>query len=567
MALGRAGAGKVKQGAGKAVRGVAVAAGAAASTVGVVALAANQLLKVATSFESYNIQLETLEGSSEKGRKAMAWISDFAARTPLELDQVVESYRNLKTFGLDPTDGTLQALVDTMAASGKGAEQLEGLTLALGQAWTKGKLQGEEALQLLERGVPVWDILSQKYGKTAAELQDLASKGKLGREAIRLLIEEIGRRNAGASDKMARTWTGMVSNLSDAWTRFALAIMDAGLFDWMKGKLQMVLDTVNRMAGDGTLQAWAARVSARIIRVLEAAWSFATRTYAILSRLGGYLAVAADTVGGWENLAMILAGLAFASTLIGTAAGLVQIAVGLAMLGAALLANPILLLIAAIVAGAVAIYVYWEPIKAFFADMWNAIADGAQAAWGRIKAFFAGLWNAIGPRQAAGAIKAFFAGCGTHRGRRGRHQGVLRRPVERDRGRRAGGMGQDQGMAELRPGCSTCRRMAHAFGAARGCLEFSAADVLGRCADGARLGVVAVAAALARLRAGLELVGRHLRGARLGFLHHQHRLVGLPARILLAGAACLRLAGTADPHAPGAAGHSRLDRCVWRQGV
>ena len=416
VALGRAGAGKVRQGAGKAVRGVAVAAGAAASTVGVVALAANQLLKVATSFESYNIQLETLEGSSEKGRKAMAWISDFAARTPLELDQVVEAYRNLKTFGLDPTDGTLQALVDTMAASGKGAEQLEGLTLALGQAWTKGKLQGEEALQLLERGVPVWDILSQKYGKTAAELQDLASKGKLGREAIRLLIEEIGRRNAGASDKMARTWTGMVSNLSDAWTRFALAIMDAGLFDWMKGKLQMVLDTVNRMAGDGTLQAWAARVSARIIRVLEAAWTFATRTYAILSRLGAYLAVAADTVGGWENLAMILAGLAFASTLIGTAAGLVQIAAGLAMLGAALLANPILLLIALIVAGAVAIHVYWEPIKAFFAGLWNAIANGAQAAWEGLKAFFAGLWNAIadGAQAAWEGLKAFFAGaaCG-----------------------------------------------------------------------------------------------------------------------------------------------------------
>ncbi len=50
----------------------------------------------------------------------MDWITEFAVKTPLELDQVVESYRNLKTFGLDPTNGTLQALVDTMAASGKG---------------------------------------------------------------------------------------------------------------------------------------------------------------------------------------------------------------------------------------------------------------------------------------------------------------------------------------------------------------------------------------------------------------------------------------------------------------
>jgi len=337
--LGKAGFTAVKDGASKASRGLLVASGAAATAVGSAVLAANALLGVATSFESYNIQLATLEGSSEKGQKAMAWISDFAARTPLELDQVVEAYRNLKTFGLDPTDGTLQAMVDTMAASGKGAEQLEGLTLALGQAWTKGKLQGEEALQLLERGVPVWDILSEKYGKTAAELQDLASKGELGRDTIRLLIEEMGNRNAGASDKMAATWTGMVSNLSDAWTRFELAIMNAGLFDWMKGKLQLLLDTVNRMAGDGSLQAWAQSASDRIIQVLESAWKFATKTYEILTTLGGYLGVAADYVGGWENLAVILAGLSFGATLVATAAGIIQIATGLAMLGAALMAG------------------------------------------------------------------------------------------------------------------------------------------------------------------------------------------------------------------------------------
>lgn len=405
IALGKAGLSQIGNGAGKAFRGLALAAGVATAAFGASALAAGQLLGTATAFESYGIQLETLEGSSAKGKAAMAWITEFAVKTPLELSQVVESYRNLKTFGLDPTNGSLQALVDTMAASGKGVEQLEGLTLALGQAWTKEKLQGEEALQLLERGVPVWDILSQKYKKNAAELQEMASKGKLGREAIQYLIDEIGRRNAGASDKMSRTWEGMISNLTDVWSQFALAIMDAGLFDWMKGKLQMVLNFINDLKANGTLDEWAKGISTRIIFVLENAWNFAEGVWNILETLGGYLATAATYVGGWENLAMVLAAIAFAPALISTAAGLVQIAMGLSMLSAALVANPIVLAVAAIVAAAALIYLNWEPIKAFFIDLWNGIAMAAGDAWNSVKASTSAAWESV-KSAVSGALAA-----------------------------------------------------------------------------------------------------------------------------------------------------------------
>jgi len=37
------------------------------------------------------------------------------------------------------------------------AETVDGIAMALGQAWTKGKLQAEEMNQMLERGVPVYD--------------------------------------------------------------------------------------------------------------------------------------------------------------------------------------------------------------------------------------------------------------------------------------------------------------------------------------------------------------------------------------------------------------------------
>ncbi|MCW7554954.1 tape measure protein [Endozoicomonas gorgoniicola] len=64
--------------------------------------------------------------------------------------QVADAFTALKNFGLDPMDGTLQAIVDQTSKLGGGMERLNGISLALGQAWAKQKLQGEEILQLVE---------------------------------------------------------------------------------------------------------------------------------------------------------------------------------------------------------------------------------------------------------------------------------------------------------------------------------------------------------------------------------------------------------------------------------
>ena len=388
IALGKRGFGSIKDGAGKIGRGVAVATGLMASIYGSAALAAGSMTDVASQFEGFQIQLTALEGSSAGAEKAMNWITDFATRTPLELDQVVESFASLRTFGLDPTNGTMQALVDTMAMSGKGADHLAGLTMALGQAWTKGKLQGEEALQLIERGVPVWDMLATKYSKTAVEMQKMASKGELGRDVIQDLITLMGERAAGASDDFSKSWRGMIANVSDIWLQFQLMVMNAGLFDWMKSKLQLVLDTVTQMKADGSLKEWATQIGQSIQTALESAWAMETRIVEIGGQVADFLSKAAEWAGGWENLAIALGAIAFAPTLVATAQGIIMIAKGIAMLSAALMANPIGLAIAAIAGGVYLIYANWDAMKPYFEAIWNGIKVAAETAWNWIKTAF-----------------------------------------------------------------------------------------------------------------------------------------------------------------------------------
>src|SRR5690606_1033056 len=129
---------------------------------------------VAQQAENARRALVELYGSQEAGNRAYGELEVLSRRNGLAFADVVEQAKKLMSFGLDTVNGSLQALVDQSAAVGGSMEDLDGKILALGQAWAKQKLQGEEILQLVERGVPVWDLLQKATGKNVQELQKLS---------------------------------------------------------------------------------------------------------------------------------------------------------------------------------------------------------------------------------------------------------------------------------------------------------------------------------------------------------------------------------------------------------
>ena len=372
-------------GMGHVARSAAVAGGAVAAYTGILTGIGAAFVRPAAQFERFNVQLTNLEGSAGGAKRAMGWIEDFATRTPLELEDTVAAYAKLKAFGIDPTNGSLQAMVDTMAAAGGDVETMNGLVLAFGQAWTKGKLQGEEAMQMLERGVPVWDILAKAMGKTTAEVMEMSSKGKLGREQIQLLMDELGKRNAGASEEMSKTWGGITSNLMDHWTRFQRMVMDAGLFDFMKGRLQGLLTLLNAAAADGRLQAWATSVAEKILWAMKALYGFGVWLYHTWTAVWPVLDRMAQAVGGWDVVGWAAGFLLFKSTILGALGGIAMVVRGLILLGQVLLANPIIAVITAIAGLAYVIYQNWDGIVGYFTDKIDRIRT----------AFEGGLLNGV----------------------------------------------------------------------------------------------------------------------------------------------------------------------------
>ncbi|WP_439844849.1 tape measure protein [Aeromonas veronii] len=219
--------------------------------------------------ERLDVQLKAVMGSIAGGKEASAWIQDFAKNTPLQLSEVTQVFVRLKAFGIDPMAGAMQGIVDQAFKLGGGFEEVQGISLALGQAWAKQKLQGEEILQLIERGVPVWQMLEQVTGKNTAELQKLSEAGKLGRETISALMNEIASQSRGAAADNMSLLSGLISNAQDNLAKFYRMVAENGALAWLKNQLASLNAEFEAMARDGRLQEWAQRLSDGFITMGE----------------------------------------------------------------------------------------------------------------------------------------------------------------------------------------------------------------------------------------------------------------------------------------------------------
>ncbi|WP_281648966.1 tape measure protein, partial [Parendozoicomonas sp. Alg238-R29] len=236
--------------------------------------AMQSVLQVGDKYERLGIQMEALMGSLAAGQQATDWIKHFTKTTPLQLDQVTQAFVTLKNFGLDPMDGTLLALVDQNAKLGGEFERLKRISLALGQAFGKQKLQGEELRQLIEAGVPAWQLLEKATGQNVQQLRTLSEQGKLGADVIQALIAEMGSSSTGAAQKNMATLAGLWSNMKDRFELFAKAISESGWADYIKAQLTAVGNRLDEMASNGQLQTLATNISATFIAIAESVKAF-----------------------------------------------------------------------------------------------------------------------------------------------------------------------------------------------------------------------------------------------------------------------------------------------------
>lgn len=181
------------------------------------ALVGGIAIKQSMKFERLKTSLKVLTGSAEAGAVAFENLSKFSAKTPFQLDELAKANNMLMGFGLSASQSleSLKLLGDIAAVSGG---DLNGITVAFGQAAAEGRLMTRDIMQLVNNGVPAYKLLAQEVGVSSAEIRKMASEGKISFDILVGALQNAtaeGGMFANGMEVLSGTLGGVTSTLRD----------------------------------------------------------------------------------------------------------------------------------------------------------------------------------------------------------------------------------------------------------------------------------------------------------------------------------------------------------------
>lgn len=188
-----------------------------------ISLGINELSRAisnASQFEQFKTAIGAMVNSTTLAEEELSKLADIAEKTPLQLPQLVKGTQALLAynFNLEEARKILVSVGDAAAASPGGMEfAMDRIIRALGQIKAKGRLAGQELLQLTEVGINGGEMVAAKMGISVPEALKKMEKGAISAEvAIAGIVEGIDKRFGGMMAKQARTLTGLFSTLQDS---------------------------------------------------------------------------------------------------------------------------------------------------------------------------------------------------------------------------------------------------------------------------------------------------------------------------------------------------------------
>lgn len=242
--------------------GVAIGAvygfiGAIRSAIDAVAGFIAQSAQLSGTMEMIKISFETLSGSAQQAGEMYSWLWELSLRSPFKFQDVADATRQLQGYGLtwEQIQRTVKATGDVAAALGRSSEDYGRFLMALGQIKAFGTLRGQEAMQLVNAGIPVWDILAEHYKKSVDEVRELAEKKELGTgdEILDVLLTAFeSPKYKGAMERMNKTLVGQTTQLEETIQYIMIQLGDVfntvllPILTWVNDKLLEWLPTLRQ---------------------------------------------------------------------------------------------------------------------------------------------------------------------------------------------------------------------------------------------------------------------------------------------------------------------------------
>lgn len=178
---------------------------------------AKQVAVVRGEFQQLEIAFQTMLGSKAEADKLMSQLIQTAVITPFNMSDVANSAKQLLAYGVeaDKVNETLIRLGDIAAGL---SIPINDLAYLYGTTMVQGRMYTQDLNQFLGRGIPLTEELAKQFGVTKNKVKSLVEEGKVGfpevEKAIISLTSE-GGKFGGLMEAQSQSITGQISNIED----------------------------------------------------------------------------------------------------------------------------------------------------------------------------------------------------------------------------------------------------------------------------------------------------------------------------------------------------------------
>lgn len=183
---------------------------------GITALAAKGGFARALNIENAQAKLKGLGHSAEAIGEIMANANLAVKGTAYGLDEAATVAAAAVASGIKPGEQLTQVLKtvgDTAQIAGMGFSDAGAIFTSV---MARGKLQGDDMLQLTSRGVPVLQALSDQLGVSTQDVSEMVSKGKVDFQTFATALDKY---LGGSALAAGETFSGAMANVKAALSR------------------------------------------------------------------------------------------------------------------------------------------------------------------------------------------------------------------------------------------------------------------------------------------------------------------------------------------------------------
>ena len=174
---------------------------------------------LAAQLEQDIIAIKAFTGSLESANALIEQLTEFAAKTPFQLKELIGSTKTLLAFGVsaDKVKDTLFVLGNLAATADA---NIGDLAQIFGKIKSQGKLMGETLNQLAERGIPVISALAAHFKVPEEAIRDMVSAGQISFNDFEAAMNSL----AGEGGQFGNAMAEQADTLKGKWSTFKDAI-------------------------------------------------------------------------------------------------------------------------------------------------------------------------------------------------------------------------------------------------------------------------------------------------------------------------------------------------------